>query len=776
MKLFLDIKARRFVKSAASNVALQTLHLKRRDQVPLEIIFVSNNAVTTAPTGTTTTVGLKAKFSDANFLAFAAPGTNTLNLNTEPVEAAFLSNPASLPALLEVRWSAPGESLRTATLQVELQNSVILGTEGTPAAIPDLKATQAQAEAGTSNETWITPLRAWDAIRAWAAANFSWANLAEKPTSFPPSSHTHTASQISDFSNAVVAAAPPTTDASLLTSGTLADARLSAAVTASLAKADAAAPTSALSAETQARAAADSALSERIDLLAENFNTENLDSIAEAASTINFLGEELSLTQQLANSLNGTLIDISPRVPVLDSSVKLSGLPSNVSEFNGISIPQSGTVNGKPSFSKTLGQKTASIVWDSGDKFWALQIRQPGVEDPFFESGSVGPTDTTNPALATWTGITVAAVYLNQPSPQPLGTASPGASAKFALADHVHPKPTPADIGAQPTGNYVTREAVQGGGSSYFERSGNAASQNIGYGQSVHQLVLANDTRLADARQALAHSHPTTDINSASVYFEITGSHPALEGFYDVWDIPNGRFRWANDNANPDGAAWTALRWNDFTSRWELGTYTAFTTWTPLYFHASSAVIPPATGWVALPGITQPAPTLAWYSQTAAEEITALHAEDARLQKTINDLSGSSTAAIQTLSTQTTNSLALKADLVSGLVPATQLPPISYQTTRHDGDGTAFSFAPPGTLTTSDSASAILVTINGVTQEPGSDYTLNTATNRVVLTSALPLGDKIVITRPILLPSNSTLTAEQLGALTATSVIDGGSF
>jgi hypothetical protein len=114
--------------------------------------------------------------------------------------------------------------------------------------------------------------------------------------------------------------------------------------------------------------------------------------------------------------------------------------------------------------------------------------------------------------------------------------------------------------------------------------------------------------------------------------------------------------------------------------------------------------------------------------------------------------------------------------LTDGLVPASQLPPISYQTTRYDGDGTATAFAPPGTLTASDSPSAISVTINGVTQEPGSDYTLNISTNRVVLSSALPSGDKIVITRPILLPSNSTLSAEQLGALTATSTIDGGSY
>ena len=47
-----------------------------------------------------------------------------------------------------------------------------------------------------------------------------------------------TSADITDFSSAAAAAAPATTDASLLTSGTLADARLSSAVTTSLGKAD----------------------------------------------------------------------------------------------------------------------------------------------------------------------------------------------------------------------------------------------------------------------------------------------------------------------------------------------------------------------------------------------------------------------------------------------------------------------------------------------------------------------------------------------------------
>jgi hypothetical protein len=42
-----------------------------------------------------------------------------------------------------------------------------------------------------------------------------------------PLTHQHTAAQISDFTSAVVAAAPPTTNASLLTSGTIPDARIS---------------------------------------------------------------------------------------------------------------------------------------------------------------------------------------------------------------------------------------------------------------------------------------------------------------------------------------------------------------------------------------------------------------------------------------------------------------------------------------------------------------------------------------------------------------------
>lgn len=164
MKLFVDRKNRRFTKSAASNVALDRLVLKRRDLMPVEVIFVENGAVVSAQSGTGLTVALKQFFGDDNFLALAENGV--LNLNTSPLEAAFASDPLAVAAYLEVRWTASGEATRTATLQVEIQNSVILGTEGTPAGIPDLKANQAQAEAGTDNDRWMTPLRTAQAINA----------------------------------------------------------------------------------------------------------------------------------------------------------------------------------------------------------------------------------------------------------------------------------------------------------------------------------------------------------------------------------------------------------------------------------------------------------------------------------------------------------------------------------------------------------------------------------------------------------------------------------
>jgi hypothetical protein len=96
----------------------------------------------------------------------------------------------------------------------------------------------------------------------------------------------------------------------------------------------------------------------------------------------------------------------------------------------------------------------------------------------------------------------------------------------------------------QPTGNYVTRTDVQSGGSSYFERSADAASQNIGQGQSVHQLVLANDTRLADARRVQWFTAPP---NFYTVPNGATAGAMAYDGSFLYLLVPYGptSLRWA---------------------------------------------------------------------------------------------------------------------------------------------------------------------------------------------------------------------------------------
>jgi hypothetical protein len=122
----------------------------------------------------------------------------------------------------------------------------------------------------------------------------TWDAITGKPTEFPPAPHL--SSKITDFAAAVVAAAPPTIDASLLTTGTLPDARLAATIARS---AD-------LTTEQNARVSGDAALSTRIDYLAANLDPAALDSIAEAAASIGSLQTQIDAK---ATAAQGALAD-----------------------------------------------------------------------------------------------------------------------------------------------------------------------------------------------------------------------------------------------------------------------------------------------------------------------------------------------------------------------------------------------------------------------------------------------------------------------------------
>ena len=232
MKFYIDIATRRFVKGPASSIPLDRLFLKRGDKIDVEIVFVEKSSIVATPAGTTFATGLKTAFADSDFLALS-DADGLLDLYTTAIEALFADDPASVSAYLEVKTSRPGEETRTSTLGVDIENSVILGDEGSPAAEVSLKATSADAISGVSNEKWMTPLRVSEAIAALGGGSggtaVNWNTLTGKPASFPPSSHTHPISEVAGLQTALnskqpsgsYASATHTHDASSITSGTL---------------------------------------------------------------------------------------------------------------------------------------------------------------------------------------------------------------------------------------------------------------------------------------------------------------------------------------------------------------------------------------------------------------------------------------------------------------------------------------------------------------------------------------------------------------------------
>jgi hypothetical protein len=284
MKFFIDLTTRRFVRSAASSVALPALVLKRRDVMPVEVIFVQRGAAVATPAGTSIRVALKSTFSDANFLALADSGT--LDLYTTAVEDLFPGSTASADALLEVRYARTGEATRTATLQIEIQNSVILGTEGTPATIPDGKATQAEATTGTDNTKWMTPLRTAQAIAVLAPPP-TWASVLNKPATFPATAHTHLKGEITG-----------------------------------------------LDADLAALATADTSLGQRIDFLAANLDPAALDSIAEAAASIGSLQTQINGKSPTVHTHTASQItDFATAVVAVSPPVDWSSLTGKPATF-----------------------------------------------------------------------------------------------------------------------------------------------------------------------------------------------------------------------------------------------------------------------------------------------------------------------------------------------------------------------------------------------------------------------------------------------------------
>jgi hypothetical protein len=210
MRIYIDIDSRRILTSATRPAT--RLEFKRRDNDAFEVQFLRAGAVQSLPVGTIARVGVKAtedfagEFLATDTLSVSGTGADTVyrgafNLNTTALEALFPTEPASITAMLEVQWMSGTFVGSSLTLPITIFNDVIRGDEGAPADLPlfytsstsNFLATQAEAEAGSDNTKWMSPLRVAQAIEELGGGGgvSSWNDLTDKPSTFPPSTHTH---------------------------------------------------------------------------------------------------------------------------------------------------------------------------------------------------------------------------------------------------------------------------------------------------------------------------------------------------------------------------------------------------------------------------------------------------------------------------------------------------------------------------------------------------------------------------------------------------------
>jgi len=148
LEIFVDPKNRRILSKADTKSPLSKITLKRDDRLPIRVVFVDGTTPFSIPDSFSVSVGLKQSYADTEYLAHSSSATGTIDLSSEEIQELFLGNAATIPALLEVRWENPSSSFRTATLPLDLQNSVIRGNAYSPAAY--LGADDATTAAATS--------------------------------------------------------------------------------------------------------------------------------------------------------------------------------------------------------------------------------------------------------------------------------------------------------------------------------------------------------------------------------------------------------------------------------------------------------------------------------------------------------------------------------------------------------------------------------------------------------------------------------------------------
>lgn len=191
-----DIDQRSLVR-ALDDLSVKSAKIAYPDKYPIKVNFFRGAAPFSFTGSLKATVKPNNQQVKSALAVMEVPvsGANTvqgiLNLATTQMRD-FVKDFGERPAALELLvLDSLGSEIASWTVNCEVSRRYT-GTGDVAEDLPDLKATQQDAEQGTNNTKWVTPLRVWDAIRRWAQLNFTWGAISGKPSVFPPSSHTHT--------------------------------------------------------------------------------------------------------------------------------------------------------------------------------------------------------------------------------------------------------------------------------------------------------------------------------------------------------------------------------------------------------------------------------------------------------------------------------------------------------------------------------------------------------------------------------------------------------
>lgn len=199
----------RSLSRASDDLSVKSAKIAFPDKYPIRVdfyrgagafSFTGKLKIVVKPTNQQQSLPLAASEVD---VSGASTAELVLSLATTQM-AQFVKDFGERPAAMELlALDSIGAEIASWTISCDVSRRYT-GTDDVAIDLPDFRATQAEAEAGTNNTKWMTPLRVWQAIRQWATDFFKWENLQNKPDTFPPSPHTHT--DLLDIKQALAAA------------------------------------------------------------------------------------------------------------------------------------------------------------------------------------------------------------------------------------------------------------------------------------------------------------------------------------------------------------------------------------------------------------------------------------------------------------------------------------------------------------------------------------------------------------------------------------------